>query len=261
MTTLNIFDNFSRLRDLSGEADQAIVESFDDVTRQKLFDVIRASKARDAGEDRVTAARKSVRELEHAYNNSVAAYEMANPVKATQADNMRAATAAQRPGYKPKDDDVRVKALAKTVAKCEADHAKLANQDKPNAVALGKAEADLARARKSLEIAQLPAKTKAAMQTANEALASARAELLHAGADQKKLEAAYGEAVNAWRKCLTTPTTIEVQREYMKRSQEERARQVAAGEVAVTEKSALDSVLAARGKIATNNPPKYYGPR
>jgi hypothetical protein len=258
MTTFNIFDAYSKIRDLSGEADQAIVEGFDDVTRQKLFDVIRASKARDAGEDRVTAARKSARQLEHAYNNSVMAFEQVNPVKTTQADNMRAASAAQRPGYTPKDDGVRVKALAKTVAKCEADHAKLANQDKPNAVALGKVEADLARARKALAVSQLPAKTKAAMQAADEALASARAELLHAGADQKKLEAAYGASVNIWRGCLTTPTAEQVQREYMKCSQEERARQVAAGEVVVAEKSELDKILGARGKTKTNRQPVFY---
>jgi hypothetical protein len=266
MTNLNIFDAYAHIRDLSSDDDVAAVESLDEATRQKLFDVISACKAHDAGAERKNAAVKSIRELEHVYNNSVAAYEMANPVRTTQADNMRAVSAAQLPGYKPKDDAAQVKALANTVAKLEAAHAKLANEEKPNAIALGKAEADLARARNALEVAQLPVKTKAAMDAANVALTDVRAELLHATAELRTLERKAGLAIDAWRLCQTTPTAEQVQRQYMARSLEERARRVAAGLSAepvrvVSNVSELDRVLGARGKVATNKTQRYLGKR
>jgi hypothetical protein len=269
MTNLCVFDAYGKIRsDLESEA--ATIEALPDEARAKLFACITAVKASEAGQDRVSAARKDVREKDAVWNAALLAYEQTQVPQSAE-NALRAVIAAQRPGYKPTSpDDERkamAKAFAKDVAKLEASHAKLRKDENSPDAAIKKVDDELARARALLANTQLPEQTRAAMDAANVSLAEARSELTRATTDQRALEATAGKAINAWRLCGTTPSRDENIRNYVNASTDERARRVAAGLSAETPKiqphasqSELDKVFAARGKVQ-NRLPQFLGKR
>jgi hypothetical protein len=212
---LNIFDAYSRIRDLSSDADVAAIEALPDDHRTKLFECIAAVKASEAGSDRAAAALAAVRTKGEVYNACLESEQKSNPPSTHK--SALAAVIAANAGLKP-------------------------------------------------EPVKVNKKTKAALAEADMALAEARSELTRATGELRTLEAKAGEAINAWRKCLTTPTDEEVRREYVNASSAQRARRVAAGLPADAQKEIpthrweIERVFAARGKVQ-NRQPKYYGRR
>jgi hypothetical protein len=212
---LNIFDAYSRIRDLSSDADVAAIEALPDDHRTKLFECIAAVKASEAGSDRVYAVRADVRTKEAAYNVVLEAEQKANPPSTHK--SALAAVIAANAGAKP-------------------------------------------------EPVKVNKKTRAALAEADMALAEARSELTRATGELRTLESKAGEAINAWRKCLTTPSADEVTREFLAASQAERARRVAAGlppqptAPVPVHQWEIERVFAARGKVQ-NRQPKYLGKR
>jgi hypothetical protein len=233
--TLNIFDAYGSVRPNVLETESDAVEALSDDHRQKLITCIKSVMTRDAGQDRILAARKDVREKEAIYNQAVMAFDQTSP-----SDNLQA-EAKRSPKHAYNKDAMRAAAHKAVIA-----------AQQPDYVAVKAAK---------------PSKLKAAMDAANVALIDARAELSRASGELRTLERNAGEAIDAWRKCLTTPSAEQVAREYIAAGDAERVRRVAAGfsaepKVAVSPNvSELDKVLGARGKTKTNRLPVYHGPK
>jgi hypothetical protein len=108
---ISIFDGYGRIRDLSGTADVAVIETLPDDVRDKMFACIAAVKASEAGEARVVAARVAVREKEVVHSAALEAEHKANPAQ-THKESLAAVSAAQRPDYKPEPVKINKKTRA-----------------------------------------------------------------------------------------------------------------------------------------------------
>src|ERR1700692_694860 len=170
--TLSIFDAYGKIRDLSSDEDVAAIENLPDDHRTKLFECITASKASEAGQDRVAAARADVRQKDAIYNAALEADHKANPPSTHK--SALAAVIAANAGRKP-------------------------------------------------EPVKVNKKTRAALAEADMVLAEARATLTRATEEFPTLQAKAGDAINAWRLCLTTPSRDEMIRNYVNASTDERA--------------------------------------
>lgn len=96
MPSLNIFDHVGHVRDIAPE------EVPDDQDqREALFKCLAACRAAEEGEARRDAARKVVTERMREHDAALAADHEAHP-PATHQENLLAAIAARKPGYKPK---------------------------------------------------------------------------------------------------------------------------------------------------------------
>jgi hypothetical protein len=227
-----IFDGYT-IRDLSSPADVSAIEALSDDHRAKLFECIAACRARDAGSDRVVAARADVRIKEAAHNDAVDAHSgllqsrdsvtgvpdyspragaNLNPVlkNAEHVAALRAVAAAQRPGYVP----------AKPVKN----------------------------------------KLKTAMDKAAAELADARAELYRATSEARTLETKAGDAINAYRQTLPVFTRDDLMKQHVAAGQAERMARVMRGEHPDAPKvvpqfaSELDRIKGA-GKLKAPRPP------
>jgi hypothetical protein len=123
-----------------------------------------------------------------------------------------------------------------------------------------------AQAGRKPEVVRVNKKTRNALAEANLALAEARIELQHATTEGRALEIKSGFCIDAWRRCLTTPSDAEVRQAYVKADTDARMKRVQAGLPAdvpppVTNQSPLEMAMAARGKQNTNRLPVYYGKR
>jgi hypothetical protein len=231
---LNVFDSYGKIA-IDPERDADAIAELSDAHRVVLFEMIDAVIDRDNCQTRVLEARKSVRELTEAYNASVMAYD-----KTKLEDQMKAD--AHRTPKQINNQQAKAIAAIKQVAAAQG----------PDYVS---------------PKVKAPSKLKVAMDQAADELGKARAELFAATGQLRTLEIKAGAAIDAWRKCGTTPTAYEVAREYQRRSLDERAKNVAAGlpphpvEPVSPRKSELDKVLGARGKTKTNRTPAYHGPR
>jgi hypothetical protein len=212
---LNIFDAYSHIRDLTDAETVAAIEALPDDHRKVLFECIEAVTARDACQDQVAVARRSLRGKEAVYHAALDADHKANPAATHQSELLR--TIAANEG----------RALAPVEVNKEA---------------------------------------RAALAEADLTLAEARNELTRSSTLLRTLERDAGLAIDAWRKCLTTPSAEQVVRQYIASGQAERQRRVDAGLSAETPKiaskyqSELDKNFANRGKVA-NRLPVYRGPR
>jgi hypothetical protein len=235
MTTLNIFDAYGKLRsDLDQEA--TAIEALPDDVREALFECIAAVKARDACEVRVYEAQHSVRNLEMVFRDAL------------EADQGLVADDLAGTGYKAgrKANSVtHQSALAAVIAANAGRKIAPPKMDKKERAAHDAAEAALAIVRTARDEAET-------------ALAEARIVLQKATPELRDLDRVAGEKINAWRLCQTTPSAEEVTRQYLQRSQDERARIAAANPAEPNEKCELDKILGARGKSKTNRLPTYH---
>jgi hypothetical protein len=228
---LNVFDSYGKIA-IDPERDADAIAELSDAHRVVLFEMIDAVLDRDNCETRVLEARKSVRTLETAYNEAEMAFSKTTVADQTQAEGKRT------PKQRSAQDAKNIAAVKQVAAAQHPDYV----SPKPKA----------------------PSKLKVARDKAADDLGAARAELFAATGQLRTLEIKGGAAIDAWRKCQTTPTAFEVARQYQKRSQEERAKNVAAGlpaePVAPVSPniSPLDRELAARGKTKTVRAPTYF---
>jgi hypothetical protein len=230
---ISIFDGYGKIRDLSGDADVAAIEGLpDEPHRKALFEVIAASNARDAGSDRVVAARKAVRIKEIAFADASAAYSGVVPLRDTvtgNADNSPRAGATLNPAIKNAEHVAALRAVSAA--------------QRPGYVP--------AKPTKN--------KLKAAMDKAEAELADARAEIYRATSELRRLETKAGEAINAWRACLPVMDRNTLMKSHIAAGQAERAARVARGEhpdapkVVPQYSSELDRIKGA-GKIKPPRP-------
>jgi hypothetical protein len=229
----NIFDGYSRIRDLSSDEDKAIIEALPDNHRAALFACIEHVTAAMDREERIRVARAAVRDTQNAYNAAVNAFDHSTPT-----DLMADTTSG--------------KARAKSEAARLAAHRQVLAAQKPDYVPA-----------KPVKIT----KSKAAVNEAALALTEARAELNRATGGLRALQEKAGAATNAWRACLTTQSAESVTREYLARGVRDRAARVAQGLPAHPVPDApahewpLEAVMRARGKTKTMRGPTYFGPR
>jgi hypothetical protein len=272
MPTFNPFDQYGRVRPLDSEDDTAI-ETLPGDQRDALMACIAASLAADAGEDRLTGARKSRDIKNRAHDEALAAFTEANP-PVTHHQALAAVSAANMPGYKspPTENDETRAALLKSVADLAASHAKLtqaAKDEKASAAglsdktrnALAKVAGQLATARADKRY--IAASARAALATAITELAEARAEVNQAEAALRILSAKRGEALLAYMNSGEKITDEHVAREYQARSQAQRqavADGTAPKKVEPIRLSELDRSLSARG-MAANRTQKFLGAR
>ncbi len=100
MNTLNVFDAYGHIRDLSGDATVAEIERLDDTTRATLFECVAAVKASADQQEKIRVQRGEVRRLEVIYNAALAADQAAN--KPTTHHEALAAVVAANAGQKRK---------------------------------------------------------------------------------------------------------------------------------------------------------------
>jgi len=93
--SLQIFDG-PNIRDI----DPAEVEALDDQTREVLMDTLQKARAAEAGENRLAAARISVRNGMQNHDAALAEYN-ATQKRVSHADALRQVIAAGLPGYRP----------------------------------------------------------------------------------------------------------------------------------------------------------------
>jgi hypothetical protein len=247
------FDNLGHVRDdLASEA--AAIEALPDAQREKLFELIAADSAAREGETRLTAARTAVNELSAAHDAALAASNKLNPALTIQQcllDTIK----ANRPGYKPEPKGAAAIAAAQKAILAVEKKFKGADDKKAPAVA-----AELSEARANLARAEAPAKAKAALHSAVETLAIARAEFYQASAAMKKFELARGTAVLNWMQSQTDrPSPLEVARASAKAfSDAARAKAKTEPAAAGPKVWPLQKVLNERGNKKART---YMGPR
>lgn len=209
MTVISdVFDPAGHVRGDIPEADILALSERQAAALSKLID---SDKEAIAGDERMIAARLAVREGNDAYN---AAFDRSAALNKPQTHQqiLLACIEANRPGYvpPPSKGDAAIKAatrkivvLEKTVANFHSATDKIKRKE---------TNAELAGARLELARAEAPAQAIAALQTATENLAMARAEYVAAQANIQLVEHIRSQAVVLWLSVIDRPSPLDLQR-------------------------------------------------
>jgi hypothetical protein len=272
MNTLNIFNAYGAVRDLSDDATVAEIEALPDDQRKTLFECVAAVKASAVQQEKIRVQRGEVRRLEVVYNQALAADLAANK-PTDHATALRAVVAANAGQKLPPEG---IKKIEKEIADLKAAHAKASKPRKVKTKtedgkevivettdedALRSITSEIARKNEMLAQMKLP---KEALEAATVALADARAVLNVATHALPALQRAESAAIIAWRGCLTTPDRLAVVRDYQQRSQDEKIARVKNGQPATPapvvspHRSPIDARFANRGKVE-NRLPAFMG--